>query len=182
MSYKRWIFVAIFLFGVGLAFGLAAPPSIVNLMSGEITVLEELGRILAPFSVLTAIFIFIKNASALLLSFVFSPILCLVPILSLTANGWLLAFVSSIVVQETSLGFVLASLLPHGIFEIPALIIGQAAALSLGAMVIMALLKKKRRSLLLPNLKQNLKYLLLALVLLLPAAIIETYITPLLLT
>jgi len=182
MSYKWWSFIAIFLFGIGLAFGLATPPGIADLMSEDIAALEELSRILVPFSALTVILIFIKNASALVLSFVLSPILCLVPILSLTVNGWLLAFISSLVIQEESLGFVLAGLLPHGIFELPALIIGQAAALSFGTMAILALLKKGRRSLLLPNLKQNLRYLLVALALLLPAAIIETYITPLLIT
>ena len=103
------------------------------------------------------------------------------PILTLTVNGWLLAFVSVIVSQEKSLGFVLAGLLPHGVFELPAFILGEAAALSFGAMVILALFKKERRNLLLPSLKQNLKYLVIALALLLPAAIIETYITPLLL-
>jgi len=182
MSYKRWSFIAIFLFGIGLVLGLATPLSIADLMSEEIVALEELSRILAPFSILTVIFIFIKNASALVLSFVLSPILCLAPILSLTVNGWLLAFVSSEVAQQESLGFVLVALLPHGIFELPALIIGQAAALSFGTMAILALLRKKRKSLLLPNLKQNLRYLLVALALLLPAAIIETYITPLLIT
>ena len=182
MSYKGWSFIAIFLFGIGLALGLATPLSIANLMSEEIVALEEFSRILVPFSFLTVIFIFIKNVSALVISFVLSPILCLAPILSLTVNGWLLAFISSAVVQEESLGFVLAALLPHGIFEIPALIIGQAAALSFGTMAILALLKKGKRNLLLPNLKQNLRYLLVALALLLPAAIIETYITPLLIS
>ena len=182
MNYKGWSFIAIFLFGIGLALGLATPLSIANLMSEEIVALEEFSRILVPFSFLTVILIFIKNVSALAISFALSPILCLVPILSLTVNGWLIAFISSAVIQEKSLGFLLAGLLPHGIFEIPALIIGQAAALSFGTMAILALLIKRRRHLLLPNLKQNLKYLLIALALLLPAAIIETYITPLLLT
>jgi len=182
MSYKWWSFIAIFLFGIGLAVGLATPTGIADLMSEDIAALEELSRILLPFSFLTVIFIFIKNVSALVISFVLSPILCLAPILSLTVNGWLLAFISSAVVQEESLGFVLAALLPHGIFELPALIIGQAAALSFGTMAILALLKKGKRNLLLPNLKQNLRYLLVALALLFPAAIIETYITPLLIS
>ena len=181
MSYKRWSFIAILLFCIGLAIGLATPLSIAGLMSEEIAALEELSRILVPFSFLTVILIFIKNVSALVVSFVLSPILCLAPILSLTVNGWLLAFVSSAVVQEESLGFLLAGLLPHGIFEIPALIIGQAAALSFGTMAMLALFRR-RRSLLLPSLKQNLRYLLIAIGLLLPAAIIETYATPLLLT
>jgi len=86
------------------------------------------------------------------------------------------------VIQEKSLGFVLVGLLPHGIFELPALILGQAAALSFGTMAVLALFKTERRNLLLPSLKKNLTYLMIALALLLPAAIIETYVTPLLLT
>lgn len=182
MKYRWWIIIAIVLFGIGIAFGLTTPASIAGLLSEELAALEELGGILAPFKLSTFIFIFIKNAVALLLSFALSPILCLVPILTLAVNGWLLALVSTIVMEEESVGFVLAGLLPHGIIELPALVIGEAAALSFGAMAVIALFKKERRNLLSSSLRQNLKYLLIALALLLPAAIIETYVTPLLIT
>ena len=187
MSYKRWIFVAIFLFGIGLVFGLtvalALPASPVGITLEDIPGLKELVDFLASLPpALTAVFIFTKNASVLLLSFALSPILCLVPAIALFSNGSILGLISVMVSQEESVGFVLAGLLPHGVFELPALILGEAAALSFGAVVILALFKKERRSLLLPSLKQNLKYLIIALALLLPAAIIETYVTPLLLT
>lgn len=181
MSYKKWIFTAIFLFGIGLVFGLVAPPSITNLLSEDITALQELSNILVPFKFLTVILILAKNALSLLLSFALSPIFWLMPILALTVNGWFLAFVSVIVIREESLGFILAGVLPHGIFELPAFILGEAAALSFGTTAILALFKKERRNLLLPSLKQNLRYLMVALALFVPAAIIETYITPLLL-
>lgn len=182
MSYKWWLVIAVCLFGIGIAFGLVTPDVSGNLLAEDLTLLEELAAMLEPFQVITAVFIFVKNVSALLFSFIFSPILCLLPILALTANGWLLSFVSTIVVQEESLGFLLGGILPHGIIEIPALIIGEAAALSFGAMAITALFSKEKRSLFLPGLKKNLRYLMIACILLLPAAIIETYITPLLLT
>jgi len=174
--------VAIFLFGIGLVLGLTTPAGIASLISEDIAAFKELSGILVPFKFLTFIFILAKNVSALLISFALSPILCLVPILALTANGWLIAFVSASIVQEESLGFVLAGLLPHGIFELPALILGQAAALSFGAIVILALFKRERGNLLLPRLKQSVRYLIVALALFLPGAIIETYLTPLLLT
>jgi stage II sporulation protein M len=180
MKYKWWILVAIGLFVIGIVVGLATPPTITSLVSKEITALKDFSGILAPFKVTTVILIFIKNAVALLFSFALSPLFCLVPILTLTANGWLLALVSNILVEEKSLGFVLAGLLPHGIIELPALFMGEAAALSFGTMVMVALFKKEKRNLLSSNLKQNLRYLWIALALLLPAAIIETYITPLL--
>jgi stage II sporulation protein M len=155
-SYKRWIFIAIFLFGVGLIFGCVAPTGIASLSAEDITTLEQLSELLASLPLaLIALFIFIKNASVLLLSFFLSPIFCLVPVLALTVNGWVIAFVSATIIQEESLGYLLAGLLPHGIFELPAFILGEAAALSFGAMAIVALFSKKRRNLLLPNLKQN---------------------------
>ena len=182
MSYKKWILIAVCLFGIGMAFGLATPVGIADLLAEDLAALEELGTILGPFKVSTAAFIFVKNVSVLLFSFIFSPILCLLPILALTVNGWILSFVSAAVVQEESLGLLLTVLLPHGIFELPAIIIGEAAALSFGTMAIIALISKEKRNQLLPNLKQKLRYLMVACVLLLPAAIIETYISPLFLT
>jgi stage II sporulation protein M len=186
MKYKWWIYIAIGLFGIGFAIGLILalimPFSIPALLSEDLALIRELAAALGPFKVTTAVFIFFKNVSALLISFMFSPILCLPPIIALAVNGGLISFVSVMVVQEESLGLLLAGLLPHGIFELPALIIGEAAALSFGTMAIIALISKKRRNQLPPNLKRNLRYLVVAFILLLPAAIIETYVTPLFLT
>ena len=182
MNYKKWVFIAVFLFGIGLIFGLATPTSVSNPLSEDVAALQELGSTLVPFKFLTVILVLAKNVSVLLLSFALSLIFCLMPILALTVNGWLIAFISAIVIQEESLGFVLTGLLPHGVFELPAFILGEAAALSFGVMVILALFKRERRNLLLPSLKQNLRYLMVALALLVPAAFIEIYITPLLLT
>lgn len=183
MSYKWWLLITIFLFGIGLGLGLATPAGTEALASEDITAFEELDELLAnlPKSAIFVL-IFIKNVSVVLISFVLSPILCLVPVMALTVNGWLIGLVSSTIIQEKSPGFLLAGLLPHGIFELPALIMGEAVALSFGTAVLLALFKKERRKLLLPNLRQNLRYLIIALALFLPAAIIETYVTPLFLT
>ena len=186
MRYRYWVLIAAGLFVIGLGIGLIIstimPSDIVSLLSEKIApFLEELLADLKPFEVNTAVFIFFQNARTLLISFIFSPILCLLPVLALLFNGSLLSFISAFVAQEKSLGLVLAALLPHGIFEIPAIIIGEAAALSFGASVIIALLSKDKHIPLLPSFKQNLKYLLIAFALLVPAAIIETFVTPLLL-
>ena len=182
MSYKRWIIIATSLFGAGLVLGLVAPTNISSLLAEDMTALEELANFLRALpKFIVFVIIFINNAITLLLSFLLSPILCLLPILSLIVNGWLITFVVAAIMPERSLGFVLAGLLPHGIIELPAFILGQAAALSFGTAVILAIFNKERRDLK-TSLKKNSRYLLIALALLLPAAIIETYVTPLLLT
>ena len=164
MSYKKWVLVAISLFVIGLIVGFVAPAS--SVISEDITALEEFGSMLTSQPpIVAAILIFARNASVLVFSFLLSPILCLLPIAVLTVNGWVIAFV--------------AALLPHGIVEIPALILGEAAALSFGSIVITGIFNKQKRGLIIPNLKHNLRYLAISLALLLPAAFIETFVTPL---
>jgi len=173
MSYKWWLIIAVCLFGagmcmgIGLAFGVSLPAAISDLFQQNLDAMKELSAAVVPFKVSTAVFIFFKNILALLLSFVFSPFFCLLPVLALMLNGGLLSFVSVLVIQEKSLGFLLVGLLPHGIFELPALIIGEAAALSFGAMVIMLLVRKESRSTLISIAKQSSWHVLLTLVLLL---------------
>lgn len=185
MSYRYWVLIAsgLFIIGIGAGMVISAtmPDGIGELFSEELSSLEEIGTILRPFQPATAVFIFLKNVLALAFSFIFSPVLCLLPILALLLNGSLISFVAVIVAQEESIGFLLAGLLPHGIFEIPAFIIGEAAALSFGVATIIALFSRGRRNLLVPVFKENLRYLMLAIILLVPAAIIETFVTPLLL-
>jgi len=222
MKYKIWLFIAISIFVISAGFGWFKPDIIAHLLEEDIAALVELSGFLASLPpVVIAIFIFIKNSLSLLLSFLLSPILCLVPLLALTANGWLLGWISAKVIEEESLSFLLAGLLPHGVLELPAFIIGEAAALSFGAMaivlvikresrstlmstikqdvrhlllalallfvigpfyaiIILSLLQKQTRDLLMMNLNRNLRYLIIALALLVPAALIEAFITPLL--
>lgn len=153
--------------------------SVSGLFSEQESVLEDIVTYLGPYQVTTVLFIFVKNAAAVVISFLFSPFLCIVPVVALVFNSAFISYVSVAVVQEKSLGFLLAGLLPHGIFEIPALIIGEAAALSFGVAMLVALFTRDRGSRLLPSFKKSLKYLLLSLALLVPAAIIETFVTPL---
>ncbi len=181
-SYKWWFFLAILLFVGGLVLGLATASGTIGFLSQDVSALKNLAELLAPLprpSVLA--FIFLKNVSAVLVSFIFSPLFCLVPVLALVSNGWLLGAISATVIEQKSIIYLLAGLLPHGIFELPAFIIGEAVALSFGTAVMRALLKKEGRNQLIPNLKRSLRYLGLAFALFLPAAIIETYVTPVLL-
>lgn len=180
MKYKRWLILSALLFAFGLVMGLNTPALSQELLAEDIVALEELAGWLSslPQSSILAV-ILVKNITALLISFVFTPFLLLMPVLALVINGWLLGFVSAGVIQQESAGFLLAAILPHGIIEIPALIIGEAVALSFGTAVMLSLFSKQRRSHLMPTIRKHLKLLALAIILLIPAAIIETYVTPL---
>lgn len=175
--------MATFFFTAGLILGLASSAGIEDLFAQDIAALEGLAELLTPLPQSSFLaMVLIKNISALSISLVLSPIFLLVPLIALTFNGGLIGLVSAAVIQQESLGYLLAGMLPHGIFELPALIMGEAVALSFGTAVILAIFKKEKRSQLLPNVKSNLRYLGIALALLVLAAIMETYVTPLFLS
>ena len=140
MRYRWWLLIAGGLFGTGfvsgLTIGLELPAAGASYLNETLDALWEMGGMVEPFRFSTVIFIFVKNVTAVLTGYVFSPLLCLLPVIALLLNGWLLAFVGSMVAEEISLGFALGGLLPHGIIELPALVIGEAAALYLGSTII----------------------------------------------
>jgi len=180
VTFNRWVWVAAGLFLLGMVLGLTMPAGLGGLVTGDLSWLQQLAEMLKPFRLSTALFIYFKNVSSLIFGFVFSPFLLIPPVLSLVVNGWLLAYVGTLIVQQKSLIFLLAGILPHGIFEIPAIVLGEAAALNFGIAAMMALVSPAKRQELVPKLKMSVKYLLIAFALLVPAAIIETFITPLL--
>ena len=101
------------------------------------------------------------------------------PVLSLFVNGWLIGYIAVIAIERVGFLFILRGILPHGIFELPAFFIGEAAALSSGVAVMLAIFSAARRQALPRILRRNVILLLIAMALLIPAALIETYITPL---
>jgi stage II sporulation protein M len=183
MRFRFWVIIAAGLFIIGILAGIAIrntmPADIADIFSGQETTLSDIATSLGASHVAILIFIYFKNALALVFSFLFSPFLCLVPVLALLFNSAFISYISIEVIQKKSLGFLLAGVLPHGIFEIPALLIGEAASLSFGVATIIALFSRGRRDYLRNSFKENFKYLLISLALLGPAAIMETFVTPL---
>lgn len=182
MTYKRWVMVAAGLFVIGILMGVYLSLAVTDEAAGEVvldlTALEEMMALLSglPDS-LMAVGIFLNNFFTLATNYLFSPLLCLFPTLALILNGCIVGFISPPVISETSFGYLLALLLPHGVVEIPAFIMGEAAALSAGTSVMLAVFRKESRADLVPRLKQTLKYLGIAVALLVPAAVIEVYVT-----
>lgn len=182
MSYKIWLYFASFLFGAGFIWGLFLPVDGPGILAEDLAALEEMAGLISSLPQVAVFFlILVKNISVVVISLIFSPIFLLVPVLVLVLNGGVVGLVSILVTREYSLTYLFAGLLPHGIFEIPALIMAEAVAFSFGAAALMAVFSQERRQQLMPNLRQNSRKLKIVLVLLVIAAAIETWITPLLL-
>jgi len=174
--YGRFFLAATAVFGLGIAAGLLTPPDVARSQVASLGGLAQQLTSLPPLGLF--VYILFRNASVLFFSFILSPFLLLTPLLALGFNGWLIGAVGIALAQSKSVAYVLAGTLPHAIFEIPAFIIAEAAALSFGLSVLVALFRKERRPALSASLSTSLKYLAAGLVLLVPAAAVEALITP----
>lgn len=182
MSYKIWLYFASFLFGAGFVWGLFFPLYGPGILAEDLAALEDMAGLIFSLPQVAVFFLILaKNISVVVISLIFSPFFLLVPVLALVLNGGILGLVSILVTREHSLTYLLSGLLPHGIFEIPALIMAEAVAFSFGVAALLAIFSRERRQQLIPNLKQNSRKLQVVVVLLVIAAALETWVTPLLL-
>lgn len=125
--------------------------------------------------------IFFNNAFVSLLFLVLGLALGVLPVLFIAFNGYLVGVISYLVSQERGLLFILLGLLPHGILELPMVFLAAAIGLRLGHQVFSSLIGKptqiKREFI-----EGLMFYFRWILPILLMAAIIETFITPLILS
>lgn len=179
IAFHWWLLIAALVFAAGIMIGIFPPFGLRSIIEEQVSELSEIAGSYTPSTLSTFVFILFKNGLSLTASFLLSPLLVILPLASLFMNGWIIGFVGALAAEKYSLLLIILSILPHGLFEIPAFIIGEAAALSFGTAALSALFKREKRAELIRHLKLNTLRLLIALALLLPAALIETYVTPL---
>jgi len=126
------------------------------------------------------LFIFENNVVKLFIVVLFGAFAGLIPLLSIWGNGMILGIFAQIVSQELSWTFLIFGILPHGIIEIPVLILSAAIGMKMGKIAVWRIFggEKNFRK----EFTKALKFYILILVpLLFVAALIEAFITPLLL-
>lgn len=131
---KNYIYFIIGIFTLFLFFGfiLPLPDSVFNII---LEFIEELLLKTQNMSHLELIgFIFLNNLQSTFFGMVYGIILGIFSILTSAANGYLLGFVAYSVSNTEGI-LVLWKILPHGIFELPALFISLGLGLKLGSFV-----------------------------------------------
>ncbi|GAJ04119.1 unnamed protein product [marine sediment metagenome] len=114
-------------------------------------------------------FIFFNNLKSSFFGMAFGILLGIFPIFATIANGYILGFVSALSVSSQG-ALSLLTLLPHGIFELPAIFISLGLGLKLGMFVF----QKDKQKFFKENLLKSLKtFLLIVIPLLIIAGIIE---------
>ena len=139
---KNFIYVSIVVFFAFFILAFLVPPP-EHILNYIFTFIQELLEKTQGMSATELIgFILLNNLKSSFFGMTFGVVLGVFPILALIANGYVLGFVSSLTVSEYGV-FSLWRLLPHGIFELPALFISLGLGLKLGSFVFQ---KKKQES------------------------------------
>jgi stage II sporulation protein M len=171
----RYFLLATALFAISVALGMR-----VSLTVSADTI-QRLEEMLRPFASLGPIelfvLIFINNASKALGAILLGVLLGLPPLLFVVFNGFTIGAVISALGASIGYGTIIASLAPHGLIEIPMLLLATALGLSVGKESLNRLAGRKSqvKSRLLSGLRVYIKWVLPGL---LVAAAIEVFVTP----
>lgn len=118
----------------GLAFTLMSPETVERLFATVFASLNQLGETIfvEQGGVWGSVTLFWHNFRAAMGMAIMGVALGLYPVLGITLNGFIVGVVLALSLMEGQLFVFMVGVLPHGIFEIPALVIAAGAGLYLG--------------------------------------------------
>lgn len=159
-----WIVVGLFIFFIGVGFAFPEYFSFIDeLLEDLIWQIEGMGA----FDLVT--FIFQNNVKSAFFALFFGVFLGVIPVINAVFNGIVLGYVLNGVWKVAGFGE-FWRLLPHGIFELPAIFISLGLGIKLGMFVFA---KKKIKELKSRFIKSMIVFLMIVLPLLVVAAVIE---------
>lgn len=179
-SLKQFIIISSALFILAIVYGYFS--AVMSPENAERTLLEfekMFEPILESGLFMQFVFIFLNNIFALFFSIVLGIFFGIIPLLSIFFNGAMIGVFAFLWGREFAMLEFIKGILPHGIIEIPLLIVSSAIGLKIGKAAIDKVFKKKGE--IKPKLKKGLEFFLKIIIpLALIAAAIEMFITPLL--
>ena len=176
-SIRVYILLAVALFALTTIMGYFAAELDPGMAASWTKELEMLKWIMDQPPILIMIIIFLKNLLSCAMAVLLGLGLGLVPLLVVTSNGFLLGIVSYGAIQKAGVLYLLAGILPHGIIELPTVLLSIAIGFRLGHLLIFTLLGEEAD--LSGETRMAMHFLLRWIMpLLLVAASIETFITP----
>lgn len=186
---KFYFFVSAALFIAGIGFGYVSE-SFRTFLDSQLSALGEIAQELSESEnpeLTIFLFIFLNNAVKCVLIVFLGLMLGVIPLLFILLNGMVMGYL--IFVLQTDQGtastieMLVKGILPHGIIEIPVLLLASAYGMKMGAAVLSELIRAVGRKSNRPNQLRSMLKLSLPLsgfivISLLVAALIESFITP----
>jgi stage II sporulation protein M len=184
---KHYFIVSVLVFGIGMFLGSAYADQFSAFLNNQIQGIKSLGDYLSKQNnqqLWFFVVIFLNNTSKAIMFIFLGLLFGVLPLFMLVANGMILGYVLTIESQNTPWMLILKGILPHGIIEIPTIILACAYGIKLGGLVGKMTLHiflpgvgKHARSELGGVLKLTKPLIVLIIISLLVAAIIESTVT-----
>lgn len=135
---KHYFIVVVLVFGFSLYMGWANSDQFTHFLEKQLEGLRPMIKSISSKEnpqVWLFIFIFLNNAIKSVLIVFCGVFLGVLPLFMLIANGMILGYVLSLQTHESTLSIVLKGILPHGIIEIPVILLACAYGLKIGMLV-----------------------------------------------
>ena len=178
-SLKKYILTMLIVFIFSLIIGLVVSAKNPGLSETYLNNFEDSFSWIKTLNPLLIMFIiFLNNAIKSLLALILGIGFGIVPILFVAGNGVILSILADVVSKQHGVLFVVAATLPHGIIEVPMVLISSGIGLRLGHVMYLSLkgVQNDVRS----ELKSGIRFFMRVIVpLLFVASIVETFVTPL---
>ncbi len=178
-SLRKYVLIVTDIFILSLIVGLLVSVKNPALSENYLeTFKESFGWIKTLNPLVIMLLIFLNNALKSMLALVLGVGLGVIPVLFVAGNGIILGMLADTISRHLGTVFVAAALLPHGIIEVPAILISAGIGLRLGHKMYPSLMGMKT------DIKKELRegmgfYMRVIVPLLFAAAMIETFVTPL---
>ncbi|CAN7747720.1 stage II sporulation protein M [Paenibacillus sp. LjRoot153] len=135
---KHYFIVVVLVFGFSFYMGWANSEQFSHFLEKQLEGLQPMIKSISGKEnpqVWLFIFIFLNNAIKSVLIVFCGIFLGVLPLFMLIANGMILGYVLSLQTNESTLSIVLKGILPHGIIEIPVILVACAYGLKIGMLV-----------------------------------------------
>ncbi|NEW09623.1 stage II sporulation protein M [Paenibacillus sp. SYP-B3998] len=135
---KHYFIVVVLVFGFSFYLGWANSEQFKYFLDTQIKGLQSLSQSLSSKDhpqLWFFLVIFLNNALKSVLIVFLGLMFGILPLFMLVANGMILGYVLSMQTHESTLSIVLKGILPHGIIEIPVILLACAYGLKLGMLV-----------------------------------------------
>jgi stage II sporulation protein M len=175
----RSLILAASIFFISLVVGMLFGRNTVEGLMGQLGAILEPLALTGKLTILLFLIIFINNAIKALGIIFLGILLGLPPLLFIVLNGFILGGLGSALESVNGWKYVMASFVPHGVIEIPVILLATALGLTVGMESLKWLIRRESRvKLQLSNgLKVYVRWILPGLAV---AAIVEVLVTPLL--
>jgi stage II sporulation protein M len=142
-SIRVFIGITVLIFLVTAVMGYFAAAADSALAANWMNELEMFKWILSLNPLLIMLAIFLKNLLACAMSVLLGLGFGLVPLLVLTSNGFMIGVVSYSIIHKQGLLYLIAGIVPHGIIELPTILLGISLGFRLGYLLALTILGEK---------------------------------------